>query len=208
MPIGSLNEGRIEASEEEKAYMQKHTKQGAKLVVEAPAGIYISMTRDVLDAFAEIALNGMAQVWDSIKTFEDRRAILEEFPKEGQKGMIVKGVNVRTHITKLLEAQEKARQSGGQARLEARPVFRFIRNGGGKDIEPEVAISGREYYMPQRLRSVYFNEYKQTKRNIQGYWADTPVLGRALSDMIALYIQDTHSIDMAEGENIEQEAQE
>ena len=98
LPVGKKNEGRTDATEEELEYMRKHTQRGSKIVVEAPAGLFISMTRDVTEAYLTIALEEMAKKYDSIKSLEERRAVLEEYPREGK----VERINVKIHAKKWL----------------------------------------------------------------------------------------------------------
>lgn len=185
LPMGDNNEGRKQAEDSEIQAIQKQEAPGTKIITEAPAGLYISMTEDVLHQYLLIALDILG-TYDYNVSLQKRREILEEYPtneekikagKEGRQPDKDGAKYVRVPVIRLLEAQaiaEKTHQ--GLARLEVRPVFKFIRNKAGAEDEIEVA-NDTDYVMPKDLKNryLYFNKEGQLKHTIPGYWDDAPV---------------------------------
>ena len=170
VPMMTENEGRLTVRTEELAQMQQEAPAGAKLIAEAPAGLYISMTRNVLDAFFQLSLEKLREQFKNDQELPEVRKILEEYPYKGTKAG---GKNVRMHIEDLMTALQLASDGQNNARLEVRPVFKFIRNEDGAEKELEIADSGQGYWIPRRLYDIYFNAAGQLKRNIPGYWDDS-----------------------------------
>ena len=168
LPMGSQNEGRITATPEEVERMRQNAPDGAKLITEASAGLYISMTRDVLDGLVTLAIHeDLHGGFQNGQPLQERRSVIEEYPDGSG------SINLRTHVTNLVKAYENVSKfHGTAARLEVRPVVKFIRNGDSAGAEEiEVADNGREYWTPERLQAVYFKGLA-LKREIQGYWDD------------------------------------
>ena len=170
VPMMSQNEGRLTASPVELEHMQQEAPAGAKMITEAPAALYISMTRNVLESFYDLALEKCAACFENGQERQERREFLEEYRfNDGYFG----AKNVRMHIEDLTSALTLASDGQNNARLEVRPVFKFIRNEAGAEEELEIADSGLDYWIPRRLYDIYFNDVGQLRRNIQGYWDDS-----------------------------------
>ena len=170
VPMMMQNEGRLTATAEELEQMKQVAPAGAKLITEAPAGLYISLTRNVQDALYQMSLRKLARQFENDQTLQERRELLEEYSTSDK---APGGKNVRMHIEDLSTALEIASNDGNIAHLEVRPVFKFVRNEVGAEEELEIADSGQGYWIPRRLHDIYFNEAGQLRRNIQGYWNDT-----------------------------------
>lgn len=168
LPMGKQNEGRIAADAEEKEQIRQTAPDGAKLIIEAPAGLYISLTRVVLNELVKLAIADLHQGFQNHQPLQERRLVIEEYTD------VSGGINIRTHVTNIVKAYEKAAKVSNTARLEVRPVVKFIRNGDSTQTEEiEIADNGREYWIPERLQAVYFRGLA-LKRDIQGYWDDMP----------------------------------
>ena len=170
LPMMPDNEGRITTNAEELERMQARTAQGAKLITEAPAGLFITISKPVKDALFKLALQWLADHFNKVDggTLSERREVLEEF-KNGEN---VKAINVSVPASLLVTAWEQVYDTGRGALLEVRPVVKFVRNGTpGEEIE--IMDNGGEYWIPERLQAVYFSR-GALKRDIQGYWDDGP----------------------------------
>ena len=180
-PLMEKNEGRVIANEEEKARMKK-TAPGTKMIIEAPAGLYISMTHNVFAQLVMIAQEYLGEVLPgpeeiSKRPLTERRKVLEEYSSTG-------GLNFRVPVIKLLEARDRAENMDtkhrGNVNLIVRPVLKYYRNNGRDKEEVEIAERSNEYVMPKRLKQVYFNSDGQLKKTIPGYWDDASQYGRLL----------------------------
>jgi len=172
------NEGRETASKEEIARMKK-TAPGTKMVIEAPAGLYISMTHNV---FAQLVMITQEYFNEQLSGPEDihkrplaeRRKVLEEFTAQ----------NFRVPVMKLLEARDRAENANieerGTVRLIVRPVLKYYRNNGEDKEEVEIAERSNEYVIPHDLKQIYFNAEGKLKHAIKGYWDDASPYGRLL----------------------------
>ncbi len=208
LPMMPHNEGRKRAEQDEVERMQAHTRPGDKLIIEAPAGLFITISQRVEQELWNVSLEHLAQEFDRVeqaRTLQERREVLEEYfanPDEPPKltkpsgetveiKKVVNGINVLVPATKLVQAFERAlgsARNGGfdQALLEVRPVVRFIRNGDSAQTEEIEAVeNGREYWIPKGLQDVYFNG-GALKREIQGYWDDRPERVQTATDGTAM----------------------
>ena len=160
-------EGLTEAKTSEYQAMLQATKATGqrKLIMEAPAGLYISLSRAVLDEYLKLALEEFnSKYYKKGLTFQERREIIEEYFKDDQEEIdpdtgklmqICTAINIKIHATRLSEAWSKAIEKNGElARLETRPVFQFCRGGNHPEREIEIAEDMREYLIPERLKSV------------------------------------------------------